>query len=100
LYVDSAAGQPDPLKRLADDLAELRAEVASLRHELRPRRGARGQLLSLREAARRLGIDRGATLATLLETRQIRGTKVNGRVRIPASEVDRLVRDGFDTTQY
>jgi excisionase family DNA binding protein len=57
------------------------------------------RLLSAREAARRLGVSRGKTIAALIDSGRLRTVTVNGRVRIPASEVERLAREGFDTTR-
>ncbi len=73
-------------------LDELRDEVVALRREGRPRRVGQ-PLLSLREAARRLGVSRNSTLVDLIRDRRIRTTKVNGRVRVPAAEVERLIRE-------
>ncbi len=52
-------------------------------------------LLSKREAAKRLGIDRGTTLEYLIETGRLRTVTIVGRVRIPVAELDRLCAD-FD----
>lgn len=84
-------------------LARLIAETARFREELKglvSRASAKRahQLLSLREAARRLGVDRGTTLAELIEQRRLRVVHVNGRPRIPAAEVERLAQEGFDTS--
>jgi excisionase family DNA binding protein len=57
------------------------------------------RLLSAREAARRLGVSRGATIAELIAAGKLRTVRVNGRERIPASEVERLAREGFDARQ-
>lgn len=73
-------------------LEQLTAEVARLRSDLRPRRAGQ-PLLSLREAARRLGVSRNSTLQDLIRDRRIRTTRVNGRVRIPATEIERLIRE-------
>lgn len=53
------------------------------------------RLLSKSRAAKRLGIDRGAALDFLIETKQLRTVRVGKRVKIPASEVERLAREGF-----
>jgi len=39
------------------------------------------------------------TNAVVIDTGRIRTVTVNGRVRIPASEVERLAREGFDVTR-
>jgi len=48
------------------------------------------RLLSKRAAARRLGVDRGTTLTRLIHSGQIRTLTVAGRVKIPASEIERI----------
>jgi len=60
----------------------------------RPRIGA--VLLSKREAARRLGVDRNGTLNTLIASGQLRAVPKNGQQAIPTAEVERLAREGFD----
>lgn len=50
------------------------------------------QLLSLREAARRLGVDRNTTLAKLIRTGQLRPVETSGRLRIPAAEIERITK--------
>ena len=79
-----------------EEVRALRREVAELRRE---RRVGTGKLLSAAEAARRLGVSRGKTIAVLIDEGKIRTVPVNGRLRIPASEIDRLVREGFDVTR-
>jgi hypothetical protein len=44
-------------------------------------------------------VSRTKTIAVLIDAKKIRTVKVNGRVRIPASEVERLAREGFDVTR-
>ena len=83
------------LARLIAETARFREELKSLMSRASSRRAH--QLLSLREAARRLGVDRGTTLAELIEQRRLRVVQVNGRPRIPAVEVERLAQEGFDT---
>ena len=61
------------------------------------KRGAGALLLSKREAARRLGIDRNRGLRALIETGQLNVVKKNGADAVPAAEVERLAREGFDT---
>jgi hypothetical protein len=57
------------------------------------------RLLSARAAARLLGVSRGKTIAVLIDTGKVRTVVVNGRKRIPLSEIERLSREGFDTRQ-
>lgn len=52
-------------------------------------------VLSRREAARLLGIDRGETLGELLSTGQLRTVPWGRGLRIPLEEVQRLARDGW-----
>jgi hypothetical protein len=54
------------------------------------------KLLSRRAAARMLGVDRGSTLAGLIRSGHLR--LVMGR--IPASEIERLVRDGLPPVRH
>jgi hypothetical protein len=62
-------------------------------------RAANAPPLSKREAARRLGIDRGTTLEDLIRERQLQTVPaLNGKgIRIPAHEVERLRREGLRT---
>jgi hypothetical protein len=75
--------------------AELKAALAS---ELAPllRRLGRSErrLLSKREAAKRLGIDRGTTLPDLIRSGQIKTVILAGRVKVPASEIERIEAGG------
>jgi DNA-binding LytR/AlgR family response regulator len=78
------------LDLLADRLAEKLA--AKLGQQTKPRE--EGRLLSLRAAAEKLGVDRKSTLKTLIADRRIRVVTINGRPRIPMSEIERIERDG------
>lgn len=82
----------ETLSEVLARLDALQAEVVALRREARPRKAGQ-PLLSLREAARRLGVSRNSTLADLISDRRIRTTKINGRVRIPAAEIERLIHE-------
>jgi excisionase family DNA binding protein len=74
---------------------ELRNAVAAEIAPLLRRLGrAERRLLSKREAARRLGIDRGTTLQDLIRSGEIRTVVLAGRVKIPASEIERLEAGG------
>jgi len=84
------------LARLIGETMTLRQELKSLVSRDAARRSH--ELLSLREAARRLGVDRGTTLAELVAQKRLRIVHVNGRPRIPADEVKRLASEGFDTS--
>lgn len=83
------------LARLIAETAKFREDLKSLVSRVSSRRSQ--QLLSLREAARRLGVDRGTTLAELIAQKRLRVVQVNGRPRIPAAEVERVSSEGFDT---
>src|ERR1700687_2249859 len=79
-----------------DDVFRTLADLRRARHEImeavRRRRPAKpeARLLSKRAAARRLGVDRGTTLQTLIDRGELRTVSVAGRVRIPASEIERF----------
>lgn len=89
------------------ELREIRAALLIITSSLEenrkksstPRRSnPHAQLLSQREAARRLGVDRNTTLVALIRTGQLRTVEVNGKRKVPASEVERLAQEGFDST--
>ena len=67
------------------------AELAPL---LRQLGRSERRLLSKREAARRLGIDRGTTLQDLINRGEIRTVVLAGRAKIPASEIERIEAGG------
>lgn len=85
-----------PARQLEDRLDRIERMLEEL---LRAPGRAAGGLLSKREAARRLRIDRtpGATLDQLLRSGRLRSVPaLNGRgVRIPVDEVERLLREGL-----
>ena len=64
---------------------------------IRQRHRSQKALISLREAARRLGIDRSTTLADLIRNGRIKVVQKNSRPAIPAGEIERIERDGFST---
>jgi excisionase family DNA binding protein len=72
-------------------LDALRTEMSELRSG-QPKVSPR-PFLSLREAARRLGVSRNSTLVDLIADRRIKTVRVNGRVKVPASEVERVIRE-------
>lgn len=51
--------------------------------------------LSLREAARLLGIDRGSTLHDLIRAGRLRPVPWGNRHRIPLEQIQELARTGF-----
>ncbi len=53
------------------------------------------QLLSLRMAARELGISRSKSLPRYIRAGLIKTTSIGGRVRISRDEIDRVLRDGL-----
>jgi excisionase family DNA binding protein len=55
------------------------------------------ELLSKKEAARRLGVDRATTLEGLIASGDIKTVPFNGRVRIPLAEVERILNEGIPT---
>jgi hypothetical protein len=85
--VEELAKQLDRVERLLLDL--VRERGAS--------RAANAPPLSKRAAARRLGIDRGTTLEDLIREQKLQTVPaLNGKgVRIPAHEVERLLREGL-----
>lgn len=56
-------------------------------------------VVSKREAARLLGIDRGRTLGALLRAGQLRTVPWGRGSRIPLEEVQRLAREGFSAPE-
>jgi len=90
------ANEPMPaalLERLAAVLEGLERRLAPLEAANEPMR-AECRLLSMRQAARRLGISRTRTLPDLIRDRRIRTVTVNGRPKVPAHEVERIEREG------
>lgn len=53
-------------------------------------------LLSKRQAAKLLGVGRGNTLQWLIDEGHIRPVIIQGRVRIPLEEVQRVAREGTE----
>lgn len=60
----------------------------------RPRRSEPCRLLSLRAAAKMLGVDRGTTLRELIDAGHVHTVVVHGKTKVPASEVERIEREG------
>ncbi|OJH33617.1 helix-turn-helix domain-containing protein [Cystobacter ferrugineus] len=56
-------------------------------------------LLSKKEAARRLGMDRATTLAQFIASGRIKTVDVNGHQRIPVSEIERILSEGVPATE-
>lgn len=79
------------------ELAQVVTDAIEATHQ-GERRGQAKALLSFREAARRLGIDRGRTLSELVARGELKVVDANGRKKVPATEVERLAREGFDVT--
>jgi excisionase family DNA binding protein len=61
----------------------------------RRQRKTGAELLSKKEAARRLGVDRATTLEQLIASGHIKTVPFNGRVRIPLAEVERVLNEGI-----
>lgn len=53
-------------------------------------------LLSYREAAKLLGVDRNTTLKEMIRRGLLHAVKCGGRNRIPAGEVQRLIDYGME----
>lgn len=79
-------------QEMLKQIGELKARVAPI-----PATRLHARLISLTEAARRLGIHRGPNMDYLVETGQLPLTKIQGRSRpkVAAAEVERLIREGF-----
>lgn len=52
-------------------------------------------LLSMSEAARRLGVSRNSTLPAMIAAGVVRVVQFGKRTRIPAQEINRLCVEGF-----
>jgi hypothetical protein len=66
---------------------------------VRQQRKASSELLSKKEAARRLGVDRATTLAQFTTSGRIKTVEINGHQRIPASEIERILSEGLPATE-
>ncbi len=88
------AGAPVSVTAASVDviLVELRDRMERIEREIRAlSRSRTKRLLSKREAARRLGVDRGTTLEGLIRRGALR--EVMGK--IPDTEIERLLTDGL-----
>ncbi|OJH37483.1 hypothetical protein BON30_29865 [Cystobacter ferrugineus] len=65
----------------------------------RQQRKASSRLLSKKEAARRLGVDRATTLAQFIASGRIKTVDVNGHQRIPVSEIERILSEGIPAAE-
>lgn len=84
------------LEALLETVQRLERKLDALTERERPkRRNREARLVSKRAAARALGIDRSTTLEDLIHDKQIRTVPVRGHLRIPATEIERLTRDGI-----
>ena len=86
-YIPTDLFQPlfDVLKEVVQDLDALHGE----------RRKKSLRLLSLSEAARRLGVSRNGTLHCWIRDRRIAAVKVGGRLKISVAEVERVSTEGI-----
>lgn len=85
-------------KRDEPSLADVLRALEDFRAEFRALKAPKPKLiLSLRQAAARLGVDRATTLHDLIRLGVIRTVDVNGKTKIPVAEVERLAREGFRT---
>ncbi len=85
----------DLLKALAPYLELIErtaADVRALKAQAKPAT----LLVSFRQAAKLLRVDRATTLRALVDSGQLEVVMVNGRERIARAEVDRLAAQGFD----
>ncbi len=63
-----------------------------------PKSGRKKLLLSKREAAKLLGIDRSSTLNELIARGLLKTVVVNARIKVTRAEVERLAAVGFDVS--
>jgi excisionase family DNA binding protein len=88
-----------PAVQLPPEGPELEALIDALADRVAERLAARASpvppaLLSFREAAARLRVSRTNTLNPLIKAKKIRTVRVNGTVRIPVSELERIELEG------
>lgn len=76
------------------ELGETLARLEGKLDRLLAAKGTPRVMLSMSEAARRLGVSRNDTLHELIATKQIRTVTVRGRTRIPLSEIERVQLEG------
>ncbi|MGC4116966.1 MAG: helix-turn-helix domain-containing protein [Myxococcales bacterium] len=74
--------QLDRIERKLDEL---------LSHKRRPPRA----LLSFAQAASMLGVSRNDTLHELVACKRIRAIRINGRWKVPWTEIERVMREGI-----
>lgn len=77
------------------DLEDVMSELKSLRTTLAERQTPKA-LMSFRAAAKYLGVDRKTTLRVLVDAGKVRTVLVNGHVKIPFVEVQRIANEGTD----
>jgi excisionase family DNA binding protein len=82
------------LARLSTGPGLLALPVPSVVMGHQQRKGSSG-LLSKKEAARLLGVDRATTLEDWLSTGRIKVVDLDGRIRIPRAEVERVINEGL-----
>lgn len=91
VLVNAPSDPADALKRAATRAEQAQPPVA------RPPKSVRKKLiLSKREAARLLGVGRNQTLHELIARGLLRTVVVNGQVKVPRADVERIAREGFD----
>lgn len=84
------------LARLSLGTRTLAVPVPSLPMDsVQRQRKVGSELLSKKEAARRLGVDRATTLEQLIASGHIKAVPFNNRVRIPLAEVERILSEGI-----
>lgn len=66
---------------------------------VRQQRKASSELVSKKEAARRLGVDRATTLSQFITSGRIKTVEINGHQRIPVSEIERILSEGIPATK-
>ncbi len=77
--------------------ADICAKLDEVTKQLKPKEEK--ALLSLRAAAKLLGVARDSTLKELIVSGWLKTVDVNGRKKIPAAEVERLAHEGWELPQ-
>ena len=76
---------------LASTLARLEAKLDKL---LADKRKPRRALLSFSQAATALGVSRNDTLHEMIAAGRLKAVRINGRWKIPTSEIERVQCEG------
>lgn len=88
--------RPMLVNQAASAADALRSAVARDQKERTSRAGKKKLILSKREAAKLLGVGRNQTLHDLIARGLLKTVVVNGQVKVPRADVERIAREGFD----